>query len=100
MKLSFNIKGDSIVKLFKHNLSIVLWAFLLVVALMTGWIIWGELSKISQVRTDNAAIQSKIVRLNLAKYRELEARLDENARFQPQPVPRADAFSAAPQAKQ
>jgi hypothetical protein len=97
MKLSLNFKqGTAVFKKLKQNISLALWAFLGVIAILTGYIIYGEVGKIFLVATDTEEAQGKIVRLNIALYQELEKKLDDNAQFIPQPVSNPDAFTYVP----
>ena len=97
MKLSINLKGVSIVPLLKKNISLLLLVFLVLVALLAGLIVFNEVRKVSQARTDNSAANiGRILRVNTGKHEELEKQLDENSRFIPQDVPNADAFGSPP----
>lgn len=106
MKLSFDFKNfnlkssGSLINKIKSNYSILLWGFLGVIGLLTALVVFREVNKISLVQTDTAGILDKIVRVNLDKHQAIEKQLGENSSFEPQPVPGAGAFGAAPQPEQ
>lgn len=101
MKLSIDLKsGAMLLSKLKSNYSILLWGFLGVVALLTALVAFKEISKITLIQTDTAGILDKIVRVNLNSHQTIETRLGENSSFEPQPVPGADAFGAAPKPKE
>ncbi len=93
MKLSFDIKNISILKKLFGNVGILLSVVLGLLILGVGWVIFGEVSKITQLKTDVATAQSKITRVNIDKHKEVEKWLDENAAFIPSPIIETDAFT-------
>jgi hypothetical protein len=99
MKLSFDIKGASIIDSLKKRLSLGLWIFLLVVALFSGYIIFQEVKKITQANADTSGITGETVRVNISQHQALEQRLNENLQFSPEPIPGADAFGAQPETR-
>lgn len=96
MKLSFNLKNISVLGTLKKKLGLLLWIFLLLVALLTGTIIFKEWRKIVLVNSDTSGVTGQIVKVNIKQYQTLENQLNENARFVPQSVDGADAFGSAP----
>lgn len=97
MKLSLDLKGLSILPLLKKNISLLLLLFLVIVGLMAGYVIFGEVRKVSQARTDNSAASiGQILRVNITAHEELQKRLRENTQFVPGDTPNADSFGIAP----
>lgn len=96
MKLSINLKTESVVELLKKNISIILWVFLLIIFVLVGLIIFREYGKISQVRSDTSGVTGQTVRVNVQQHQEIENQFSENERFVPQAVPGSDSFGAAP----
>lgn len=97
MKLSgLNFKTTSLGEVLKKNISIVLWIFVLVIVLSVAYIVYQEIRRVSQVRTDNSGVYGQIVRVNVGQHEALEKRLNENERFAPHVIPGADVFNTAP----
>ncbi len=96
MKLAFDLKQMPVGKIKKIKLSLILWVVLAVIAVMTGLVVYNELSKVTAVQTDQDTIFDRIVRVNLNQFNAVEKRLSENSSFQPVPVPGASVFGPAP----
>lgn len=95
MKLSVNIKFSSLVGIFKKNLSLVLLGFLVLIFLMAGFVVYGEIRKITESK-GNPATAGQIVRVNLEGHKQLEKKLNDNMTYEPQSVDGAEAFGTAP----
>ena len=101
MKLPFDLKkGASIITKLKSNYSMLLWLVLVLIATMTGWIIFQEIHKVVEVQPDTEGIMDKIIRVNVAKHQNIEKVLGENSSFQPYSVPGTEAFSTPPVVRQ
>jgi hypothetical protein len=96
MNLNFKFSKSS-ASMPKIKLSLALWGLVAIIAVLAGLVIFKEVRKVTGVQTDSAAIFNRIVRVNMAQYKDLETRLTENSSFEPQPVPGAEAFSASPE---
>lgn len=96
MKLPFDLKQLSLTRLIKKNFAIVLWAFLVVVLIMEGFVIYSEISKVSMVQSDPAVVQAQMVRVNLEQHKKLEEQLEANANFEPQIIPGGSSFGITP----
>ncbi len=96
MKLSFDYKNFKPLKKILSNISILLWLFLGLVLLLVVWVVFSEVAKITQSQIDLSSAQSKIVRVNMDKYKEVSERLNENASFSPRVIPGTDAFLPLP----
>lgn len=95
MKLKINFNFHNILDYFKKNLSIVMLAFLVLVLILVGFIIFDEIKKITQV-TGAPENSGQILRVNLEKHRKLEKTLNDNSTFSPEEVDGAGAFGVAP----
>ena len=95
MKLSLNFKLGSLTDILKKNLSFVLLGFLIFIAILVGFVIYGELRKISDAK-GNSANAAQIVRVNLDAHKQLEKKLNDNSTFEPKVVEGADSFGTAP----
>jgi hypothetical protein len=102
MTLPFNLnnrfKNISFESLLKTNLGLMLWVFLGIVVLAESFVIYQEISKVSQVQSDPNVAQSKIVRVNLDQHKKLEEKLRDNESFQPRTIPGGSSFGVAPSA--
>lgn len=96
MKLSLDLKNITVLNKLKGNFSILLWVAILVVAFLTGLVVFNEVRKITQVQTDTSGILDRIVRVKLSNHENLEKRLGENSSFQPVKIEGAEAFSPVP----
>lgn len=96
MKLSFNIKGGSVLTTIKKKIGMLLGLFLLVVAILAGLVIYKEWKKISLVRSDTSGITGQIVKVNLNQYQDLETQLNDNINFAPQTIEGSESFGTAP----
>lgn len=92
MKLSFDFKKINIVKKLIDNLGLTLVFFLGLVFVAVAWVVFGEVAQITQIQTDLSSAQSKIVRVNMDKYKQVENLLIENAEFSPKTITGTDAF--------
>ena len=96
MKISLDLKKFGIAKKIKKHFSLVLWAFLGVLTLTVGWVVYGEVAKIRQLRTDAETVQKKMVRVDMDKHKKFEEALNRNASFIPETLPEIDAFVPIP----
>ncbi len=98
MKLKFKIdfKNLTLLKIFKKHYSILLWLFLLVFVVLVGFVILGEYKKLLQSKATVNDSDLKIVRVDLAKHKEIETKLNASSSFQPQAVPKAFVFGVEP----
>jgi hypothetical protein len=97
MKLDFkNLGSLAIGDKIKNNVSLLLLIVLGIIALMAGFVMFKEVRRVSQVRTDTSAVTGQIVRVNVTQHQAIEQKLEENLRFTPEIVPNADAFGSAP----
>ncbi len=97
MKLSIDFKNISVLNKLKGNFAIILWVFLLIIAALTGIVIYQEVGKVTVVQTDADGILDRIVRVKLSNHESLEKKLSENSSFQSVSVDGADAFGMPPE---
>lgn len=95
MKLAINLKFGSLADLFKKQLSFVLLGFIILIAIMSLFEMYGEIKKITEANKSSIS-QAQIVRVNLEGHQQLEKKLNDNSTFEPVPVAGADAFGTAP----
>lgn len=95
MKLAINLKLSSVLDLFRKNLGFGLLAFLVLIGILTFFVMYGEVRKITESQIDSSN-SSQIVRVNLDAHKQLEKKLNDNTNFVPVSVPGANAFGTAP----
>lgn len=97
MKLDFKKLSSFKLSSLLMHISAVLLAFIVVMAAMVGWVVYKEVKKFTGLTIDTNVAQSQTIRVNMEKYQELQKRLDENAEFEPQAIPKAYVFSTPPE---
>lgn len=99
MKLNYkkiDFKNLSFLKKFKSSISIMLWVCVFVIAVLTGFIIYGEYKKLSQAHISEEVTLDKIVRVNIEKHKQIIKQLNDNSSFQPKTIEKSNSFGIAP----
>ncbi len=97
MKLHLN--GAALLGLLKKNISLPLSLVLVMVIILEAFVIQSSVNMVLQVKNQVPNIQTKIVRVNVAKYGEIEKQFTQNGLFLSGPVTTADPFGKAPEKK-
>jgi hypothetical protein len=90
MKLSFNLAG--IGKRLRTNVVPVLWFGLLVVLILAGWVIKGQIDTVLGAKKVETFVLTKLPRINFGVYEGIEKKFDENNTFTPSTVVEANPF--------
>jgi ssDNA-binding replication factor A large subunit len=94
MKLSLN--SSNLYSFFQKHVSLLLALSLVAVILLEAMVINRSVDFVTRVRNQVPNVQTRIVRVNIPMYTEVEKKLEENAQFEASNPPVQSPFGLAP----
>ena len=90
MKISFSLKN--IAGKFKKNISMALWAVLIILFLLEAWVVKSSIQGALASRQDTAITQARLVRVNFSLYDSIIKRLNDAVTYKPQVLSSPNPF--------